>query len=112
LVLFEFVYVFAVDNFFLIYTIHLHAYKYIHLNDPEYEYILHAAIFKGMNITSFAIAQTERDIMTELKFVGKVSSMGRRKIVYIPEEYHKIAEKLQGRGKQVRVRIDDEISYE
>jgi len=50
--------------------------------------------------------------MTELKFVGKVSSMGKRKIVYIPEEYHKTAEKLQGKGKQVRVRIDDEISFD
>ena len=66
-----------------------------------------------MNISSIVTAQIEReDIMTELKFVGKVSSMGRRKIVYIPEEYHKTAEKLQGKGKQVRVRIDDEISYD
>jgi hypothetical protein len=64
-----------------------------------------------MNITSIATAQIE-DIMTELKFVGKVSSMGKRKIVYIPEEYHKTAEKMQGKGKQVRVRIDDEISYD
>ena len=63
-----------------------------------------------MNISSNAIAQVVEDIMTELRFVGKVSSMGKRKIVYILEEYHKIAEKLQGKGKQVRVRIDDEIS--
>ena len=66
-----------------------------------------------MNISSIVTSQIGReDIMTELKFVGKVSSMGRRKIVYIPEEYHKTAEKLQGKGKQVRVRIDDEISYD
>jgi hypothetical protein len=64
-----------------------------------------------MNITSNAIAQVV-GYMTELRFVGKVSSMGKRKIVYIPEEYHKIAEKLQGKGKQVRIRIDDEISYD
>ena len=64
-----------------------------------------------MNITSIATAQLEEEDMTELRFVGKVSSMGKRKIVYIPEEYHKTAEKLQGKGKQVRVRIDDEISY-
>ena len=64
-----------------------------------------------MNITSNPIAQVV-GYMTELRFVGKVSSMGKRKIVYIPEEYHKIAEKLQGKAKQVRVRIDDEISYD
>jgi hypothetical protein len=67
-------------------------------------------IFNGMNITSQILAELEE--MTELKFVGKVSSMGKRKIVYIPEEYHKTAEKLQGKGKQVRIRIDDEIRYD
>lgn len=68
-----------------------------------------------MNISSIVAASIEgvaEQDLTELKFVGKVSSMGRRKIVYIPEEYHKTAEKLQGIGKQVRVRIDDEISYD
>jgi hypothetical protein len=47
------------------------------------------------------------DIMAKLKFVGKVSDMGDRKIVYIPKEFHKAAERLQ--GKQVRIMIDDEI---
>ena len=66
-----------------------------------------------MNISSMVTAQiVGEDIMTELKFVGKVSNMGKRKIVYIPEEYHKTAEKLQGKGKQVRVKIDDEISFD
>jgi hypothetical protein len=46
-----------------------------------------------MNITSNVAALIVQ--MTELKFIGKVSSMGKRKIVYIPEEYHKTAEKLQ-----------------
>jgi hypothetical protein len=64
-----------------------------------------------MNITSIETTQIV-GYMTELKFIGKVSSMGKRKIVYIPEEYHKTAEKLQGKGKQVRIRIDDEISYD
>jgi hypothetical protein len=64
------------------------------------------AVFKRMHITSNA---TNND-MTQLKFIGKVSGMGRRRIVYIPEEYHKLADKLQ--GKQVRIRIDDEISYD
>ena len=62
------------------------------------------------NEYNFNCNSTTIEYMTELKFVGKVSSMGQRKIVYIPEEYHKTAEKLQGKGKQVRVRIDDEIS--
>ena len=84
----------------------------MHLNKNIYSY---APIFNGMNISSILTAQIkgeEGEDMTELRFVGKVSSMGRRKIVYIPEEYHKTAEKLQGKGKQVRVRIDDEISYD
>jgi hypothetical protein len=68
-------------------------------------------IFNRMNITSILESQ-QLEYMTELKFVGKVSSMGKRKIVYIPEEYHKTAEKLQGKGKQVRVRIDDEINFD
>lgn len=68
-----------------------------------------------MNISSIVAAPIEgmaEQDLTELKFVGKVSSMGKRKIVYIPEEYHKTAEKLQGRGKQVRIRIDDEITFD
>jgi hypothetical protein len=85
-------------------------YNRIQLNAIEYGYIYDASIFNGMNITSNVTAQLE--YMTELKFVGKVSSMGKRKIVYIPEEYHKTAEKLQGKGKQVRVRLDDEISFD
>jgi len=47
------------------------------------------------------------DIMTELRFVGKVSDMGDRKIIYIPKEFHKAAEKLQ--GKQVLIFVNDEI---
>ena len=64
-----------------------------------------------MNINSIVVPQ-QLEYMTELKFVGKVSNMGKRKIVYIPEEYHKTAEKLQGKGKQVRVRIDDDIRFD
>jgi hypothetical protein len=48
--------------------------------------------------------------MTELKFVGKVSSMGNRKIVYIPAEFHKTAAKLE--GKQIRIRMDDELRFD
>jgi hypothetical protein len=63
-----------------------------------------------MHITTGTNTTHEQGAMTELKFIGRVSSMGKRNIVYIPDEYHKIATKL--RGKQVRVRIDDEISYD
>jgi hypothetical protein len=47
------------------------------------------------------------DIMAQLRFVGKVSDIDDRKIIYTPKEFHKAAEKLQ--GKQVRITIDDEI---
>jgi glutamine phosphoribosylpyrophosphate amidotransferase len=45
--------------------------------------------------------------LTQLKFVGRVSVMGDRKIIYIPKEFHKQAEKLEGR--QVKILVDDEI---
>jgi hypothetical protein len=48
-----------------------------------------------------------RDIMAKLKFVGKISDMGDRKIIYIPKEYHKDAEKMK--GKQVLIAVNDEI---
>ena len=37
--------------------------------------------------------------LAQLKFVGKISDMGDRKIIYIPKSFH----------KQVRVLVDDEI---
>lgn len=63
-----------------------------------------------MHITTSTNTTHEQWAMTELKFIGRVSSMGKRNIVYIPDEYQKTAFKL--RGKQVRVRIDDDISYD
>jgi len=47
--------------------------------------------------------------LVQLKFVGKISDMGDRKIIYIPKGFHKQAEKLQGESKQVKIMIDDEI---
>jgi hypothetical protein len=47
--------------------------------------------------------------LAQLKFVGKISDMGDRKIIYIPKSFHKQAEKLQGEAKQVKVLVDDEI---
>lgn len=43
----------------------------------------------------------------QLKFVGRISDMGDRKIIYIPKEYHERAEKLQGR--QIKILVDDEL---
>jgi hypothetical protein len=45
--------------------------------------------------------------LTQLKFVGRVSIRGDRKIIYIPKEFHKQAEKLE--GKQVKILVDDVI---
>ena len=63
-----------------------------------------------MHITSELTDKKQETNLTELKFIGKVSTMGKRRIIYIPDEYHKCADKLL--GKQVRVRVDDEISYD
>jgi len=47
--------------------------------------------------------------LTQLKFVGKISDMGGRKVIYIPKDFYKQAEKLQGLAKQVKIIIDDEV---
>ena len=46
-------------------------------------------------------------IMSQLKFVGRISTQGSNLIVWIPKEFHKDAKPL--RGKQVRIMIDDNI---
>ncbi len=54
------------------------------------------------------MAQASNDKkLASMKFVGKISSMGGNLIVWIPKEFHNEANKLK--GKQVRIRIDDEI---
>lgn len=50
-----------------------------------------------------------QSVLTQLKFVGKISDMGDRKIIYIPKAFHKQALKLQGEEKQVKIIVDDEI---
>jgi hypothetical protein len=47
--------------------------------------------------------------LTQLKFVGKISDMGDRKVIYIPKAFHKQAMKLQGEDKQVKIIVDDDI---
>jgi hypothetical protein len=49
------------------------------------------------------------NLMTQLKFVGKISDMGDRKVIYIPKGFYKQVEKFQGETKQVQILIDAEI---
>lgn len=45
--------------------------------------------------------------MTKFKFVGKISSMGDNKIIWIPKEFHEKIGPLE--GKQIRIVMDDEL---
>ena len=45
--------------------------------------------------------------LAQVKFVGKISTMGDKLIVVIPKDFHKDSVKMK--GKQVKVVIDDEI---
>jgi len=45
--------------------------------------------------------------MTQLKFVGRISSQGDNLIIWILKEFNKYAKQLK--GKQVKILIDDDI---
>jgi len=45
--------------------------------------------------------------VTQLKFVGRISSQGKNLIIWIPKEFHKDAKALK--GKQIKILIDDNI---
>ena len=45
--------------------------------------------------------------MTQLKFVGRISTQGANLIIWIPKEFHKDAKPLK--GKQVKILVDDNI---
>jgi hypothetical protein len=45
--------------------------------------------------------------MTQLKFVGRISTQGTNLIIWIPKEFHKDAKPLK--GKQVKILVDDNI---
>ena len=45
--------------------------------------------------------------LTEVKFIGRLSKMDDKIIIVVPTEYHKEIKLLK--GKQLRVRVDDEI---
>jgi antitoxin component of MazEF toxin-antitoxin module len=45
--------------------------------------------------------------LSEVKFIARISKMGDKLIIVIPTDYHKEIKALK--GKQVRVRVDDEI---
>ena len=47
------------------------------------------------------------ELLTEFKFVGKISKMGHNKVIWIPKEYHDQIVDLE--GKQIRIIIDDKI---
>lgn len=50
----------------------------------------------------------ESKLVTILKFVGTISTMGKdSRIVWIPKQFHKQTKAFE--GKQIRVVIDDEI---
>jgi antitoxin component of MazEF toxin-antitoxin module len=45
--------------------------------------------------------------MAQVKFVARISKMGEKLIIVVPMDYHKDIKSLK--GKQVRVKVDDEI---
>ncbi len=45
--------------------------------------------------------------MSQLKFVGRISTQGKNLIIWIPKEFHKDAKILK--GKQVKIVVDDNI---
>jgi hypothetical protein len=49
-----------------------------------------------------------KGILTNFKFVGKISKIGDNRVVWIPKQYHEKIMDLE--DKQVRVMIEDEIS--
>lgn len=48
-----------------------------------------------------------KDDLAEVKFIARISKMGEKLIIVIPMDYHKDIKALK--GKQVRVKVDDEI---
>lgn len=50
----------------------------------------------------------KRPILARLKFVAKISNMGKNKVIWIPAEHHEELITKFGK-KQVRITIDDEI---
>jgi len=45
--------------------------------------------------------------VTQLKFVGRISSQGSNLIIWIPKEFHKDAKPMK--GKQAKIVVDDNI---
>lgn len=45
--------------------------------------------------------------MAEVKFIARISKMGDKLIIVVPMDFHKEIKSLKGR--QVRVKVDDEI---
>jgi hypothetical protein len=49
----------------------------------------------------------ENNIMPQLKFIGRISTMGDKLVIVIPKEFHKETQSL--RTKQVLVVVEDAI---
>lgn len=80
---------------------------------PTYTYnisiLLYTTIYgyirRAYNLVYMGIPQ--HTALAQVKFVGKVSSMGDKMIVVIPKDFHESTKKMK--GKQVKITIDDEI---
>jgi antitoxin component of MazEF toxin-antitoxin module len=45
--------------------------------------------------------------LAQVKFIARISKMGEKLIIVVPMDFHKDIKALK--GKQVRVKVDDEI---
>jgi antitoxin component of MazEF toxin-antitoxin module len=48
-----------------------------------------------------------REGLAEVKFIARISKMGEKLIIVVPMDYHKEIKSLK--GKQIRVKVDDEL---
>lgn len=50
-----------------------------------------------------------QELMTRFRFPGKVSKMGKNKIIWIPKEYYDNPTLAKLEGKRIIIQLDDEI---
>ena len=63
--------------------------------------------YVGLSISMRWYMGILRDGLAEVKFIARISKMGEKLIIVVPMDYHKEIKSLK--GKQVRVKVDDEI---
>ena len=85
------------------FCIHRLAYLYnsIYLGITLYTYIC-----VSISIPSY-IDKLKEGSVAEVKFIARISKMGDKLIIVVPMDFHKEIKSLKGR--QVRVKVDDEI---